>query len=148
EPSMVTSPGPVVGLASGVAGVDTGDFHTCALTTGGGVQCFGWNSYGQLGHPGDEWNSPYYYTPDSVVGLSGATKIVTADYHSCAIVAGGAVQCWGQGYYGQLGNGGSSSTTPVTVPGLSGVTSLALSSDMTCAVAGGGVKCWGTSWGM
>jgi len=38
-------------------------------------------------------------------GLSGVTQITACDSHTCAIVAGGEVRCWGYNTCGQLGNG-------------------------------------------
>jgi hypothetical protein len=42
-------PVPVVGLSSGVASVDAGEYHACAVSTGGGARCWGNNADGQLG---------------------------------------------------------------------------------------------------
>jgi len=83
-----------------------------------------------------------------VVGLSGATDIASASNHMCAVVAGGAVRCWGINASGELGDGTTEDRlTPVEVVGLSGVTDLSAGSFHTCAVvAGGQVRCWGSNF--
>ena len=76
------------------------------------------------------------------IGTKGS--LVSGFYHSCEIVNGG-VRCWGRDNWGQLGDGSTSSkAVPVKVPGLSGVTALALGEYHTCALSNGGVKCWGS----
>jgi alpha-tubulin suppressor-like RCC1 family protein len=57
----------------------------------------------------------------------------------CAVMADGTVQCWGD-----IANGLSSSRTPVTVSGLSGVVSVAAGGDQNCVLLSNGtVECWG-----
>jgi alpha-tubulin suppressor-like RCC1 family protein len=136
----------VAGLESGVVQVETGGYHTCALTQAGAVLCWGSSGAGQVGHglmPVNQW------TPILVSGLNGGvTAIAAGSSHSCALV-GGAVKCWGSNSSGQVGNGNKTNqASPVDVLGLNGATlvSLAGGSTHTCGVsATGAAKCWGSN---
>ncbi len=127
----------------GVSGViAVGDLHTCALINGG-VQCWGYNVYGQLGN-NSTTDSPI---PVPVSGLTSGVQAVTAGgSHSCALVNGG-VQCWGFNTFGQLGNNsGTNSHVPAPVSGLtSGVQDITAGGSHSCALVNGGVQCWGSN---
>lgn len=137
-----TTPVDVVGLTSGVARVELGLYFSCALTSGGGVKCWGDGGSSQLGNGGVGVS----YTPVDVVGLSsGVTNLSLGAYHACAVVGGGA-KCWGSNRYGSVGdNTTTSRSTPTNVTGLtSGVVQVAAGSEHTCALTtSGGAKCWG-----
>ncbi|MEO2055344.1 MAG: hypothetical protein ABGX83_08670 [Nitrospira sp.] len=96
---------------------------------------------GQLGD-GTTFDSS---TPVTVVGISDAISIGVGFRHSCAVISGGKIKCWGFNFFGQLENGTSnSSSTPVLVDGISNAVSISLGRLHTCALlTGGSLKCWG-----
>ena len=134
----------VVGLASGVSALALGGAHSCALTTSGGIQCWGNNSFG--GQLGDNTITDRR-TPVDVAGLTAGVAAITAgSSHTCALTTGGGAKCWGNNNIGQLGdNSMTMRLTAVDVSGLvSGVTAIAAGETHTCAlISNGGVKCWG-----
>lgn len=77
--------------------VRAGQNHTCGLLQNGELQCWGWNSSGQLG-VGDARPRPL---PTTLAG--GPYDHLSLDtFHTCAI-SSGALYCWGRNTEGQLG---------------------------------------------
>ena len=130
---------------------------SCAVTTSGGVDCWGWGYDGELGNgtaPAAGSSGPVAVTGIAGSGtLTGVASLTAGARTLCALLVSGRVDCWGDGTGGQLGDGALvSSPTPVAVVGttgtgtLAGVASLTADADGTtfCAVlATGGVDCWG-----
>jgi alpha-tubulin suppressor-like RCC1 family protein len=97
----------VVGLTSGVKAITTGETHTCVLTSGGGVKCWGKGPLGD-GTPENDYSREYFGqpTPVNVIGLSsGVTAIAAGTSHNCALTSIGEIKCWGDNFDGQLGDG-------------------------------------------
>lgn len=140
----------------GVLRVELGFKHTCVLTVGGSVQCWGFNEYGQLGDGSTADSS----TPVSVcldqactAVLDGVEDLTVRRNHGCAVVAGG-LKCWGENDYGQLGDGTQTDRSyPVGVVGLSsGVVASGAGDEHTCALVDMvppdddyEIKCWGNN---
>ncbi len=130
-------------LGYGMGVLSLGVYHSCAVDSSGAVFCWGMNNRGQLG----DGTATTRTSPTQVTGLaSGVVKVAVGDEHSCAVLSGRTVMCWGKNDSGQLGDGTTTNrTTPVFVSGLSNVENIAAGGSHTCAVTrdDGLVYCWG-----
>jgi len=162
---------------SNATSITTSSGYSCTLLSAGTIKCWGQDYSGQLGSgsrntttftwPGSTSQQTDYFSrvPVQVTGISNATAISAATgwgRHTCAIVDGGSIKCWGADYNGQLGSGsrntqtitsGSSSytdyfsPTPVTVTGISTATAISAGGEHTCALLEDKtIKCWGANW--
>ena len=125
------------------AQVSVGGEHTCAVTTTGGVQCWGKNEKGQLG----TGNTTNQTSPTAISSLSGVLQVVAGKEHTCALLSTGAIKCWGSDSKGQLGNGSSTTddqNAPSNVSGITNAIALAAGSEHTCAMLENEtLRCWG-----
>jgi alpha-tubulin suppressor-like RCC1 family protein len=152
-----TTPVAVSGLM-GVVALAAGWEHTCALLSDGTVECWGLNAAGELGTgttgPDTCGSASCSTAPVIVPGLTGVKAIAAGEAHTCALLSGGSVKCWGDNEVGELGDGTSTgpdlcngyacSLTPVSVSGLAGVEAISANLITTCALLSGGtVECWG-----
>ncbi len=148
---------PAVALPAPAQAIAAGAHHTCALLTSGTVACWGRGEFGQLGlgdraARGDAPGEMGTALP-TVSLRSAAAEVTAGATHTCARLTSGAVQCWGDNVYGQLGLGDRASRGDgpgemgadlplVALPG--NAAALATGDRTTCAVlAGGSVACWG-----
>ena len=152
--------------------ISTSGGHTCALLNDGSVECWGAATDGQLGY-GNYPNTNYGESPTATVADAGPVSLgagavalttstdlatttgFTGDAgHTCAILAGGGVECWGDNDDGQLGynNPGTDvGSLPTLLPSTqgpvslgAGATAISAGGSDTCAILSDGtVRCWG-----
>lgn len=84
---------------------------------------------------------PVPVVPGGFVAIAGGGE------HTCAIVEGGSVECWGLNGNGELGDGTiADRLNPVTVRGLANAAAISAGTSHSCVVTTGGVaKCWGAN---
>jgi alpha-tubulin suppressor-like RCC1 family protein len=142
--SVGGSPLPVQAIMKRATAISAGRNTTCTVAGAqGAVYCWGDNTLGQLG----DGTTTESTTPVGVLNLPGsAVSVAVGDYYTCALMADGSVQCWGENEYGELGNGTYVTPVPSAGPvtGLPGAATAIAAGDATCAaLAGGTGRCWG-----
>lgn len=146
-------PPPDVPVGGEVVQVATSLFHTCALLASGTVRCWGQAKAGQLGYGNETTlgDDPGELPAADVPLGAAATSIGAGDLHTCALLASGAVRCWGSNSQGELGYAGVNELgdEPGEMPppdvAIGGkAIQLSVGGDHTCVLLDtGGVRCWG-----
>lgn len=147
-----------VSLPAAAVEVVAGSGHTCARLEGGDVSCWGRQAEGQLGtgHP-DNVGDDEAVGANGTVPLGGvAIDIDTRHNHTCAVLDGGSVRCWGDGSSGQLGYDDTINIGDRKTPSDFGdvmlegeAVAITTGDGFTCALLSSGrVSCWGASEGI
>lgn len=142
------------GVLSGrkIKSISTKNYLTCVIASDNKPYCWGSNYQGALGNDSmaDDSNVPVAVYSSGVLSGKSIKKIETGYQHACVIDYEGLAYCWGDGWYGNLGNGlTTDSRVPVAVNltgQLSGKTIKSISPGYyhTCAIASdNNAYCWG-----
>lgn len=128
--------------------IKAGGSHTCAVDNLNVLKCWGNNEHGQVGDDTNE-NRTEPTTISLVDAGSYATQIELGSYHTCAIDNHNVLQCWGQNYHGQLGDGSTEGKKKPVIISLgddTDVIHIELGEGHTCAVDDlKNLLCWGAN---
>jgi len=134
-----------------VATISAGEHHTCVVKTNSSLVCWGANNFGQLG----DGSVIGRLRPTSIGGGSLAGQLVASvtagGFHTCAVLNGGSLSCWGANEDGQLGNGTMETTTRPTQIANGALTNKQIISVNagryhTCAITlSYSLVCWGSN---
>ena len=127
--------------------------HTCAINNFNSLLCWGGNLFGQLGDGTlvDKIVPTTISIDDNETNY--ATQIALGQFHTCAIDNFNNLKCWGQNFFGQIGDGTNLNmrVMPTTISlgddEATYPTKIALGGDHTCAIDNlNNLKCWGKNW--
>ena len=132
--------------------LSAGGAHTCGVTTGGDVYCWGSDAEGQIGVGGaaDLCGGTSHVrcalAPEKVSIPSPAvfTLVSAGEMHTCGLTDSLQAYCWGDDSNGQLGIGGGPASTAKAVKTDLRFVAVSSGTSHTCGVAvGGAAWCWG-----
>lgn len=140
--------------------------HTCVTQKSGEIKCWGGNTSDQLGNEsgtnvgssvaqmGDSLK-PISFGGRNLASISKVQSVSSGSGHTCSVMESGDALCWGDNFYGQLGQGSelekiaihddASALAPISFgKNFVAKTVLASSGAFTCALSTtGDVKCFG-----
>jgi alpha-tubulin suppressor-like RCC1 family protein len=135
--------------------VVAGDNHACAIRDASGVRtiwCWGNNSAGQIG---DDTKTSRAYPVQEAQGFTDWSVVFANGRNTCARRSNRSLWCWGDNYYGQVGNGQSGTGTDVTKPTQVGSAldwgNVGMGSGHVCSIKAtgttpGSLWCWGANY--
>jgi alpha-tubulin suppressor-like RCC1 family protein len=155
-----------LGVGRTAAALTAGGSHACAWLDGGVIKCWGRNQDGQLGlgdadNRGDGPDEMGDHLP-TIDLAEGVLAVAAGLGHTCALLDGGAIKCWGVNADGQLGlgdartRGALPNEMAVHLPTVDlgehrdqteprSVIGIALGFAQSCGLlSNGAVKCWGS----
>jgi regulator of chromosome condensation len=145
-PPPPVGPQPVPGWTDVVSIAGSGH-TTFAVKTDGTVWAYGLGHHGLLGDGDPERHA--VDVPQQVAGIAGARSVHVVGSAAFAVLRDGTVMGWGDGllaHAGRTGSVGQHVATPIPIPGLEGVVSIADGELTAIALqAGGTVTGWGTN---
>ena len=142
-----------------VVGIEAGGHHTCAVLATEDVRCWGANGHGQLGIDNPRYTFNEYLGDDEPITSVGLVdvgepvlQIAAGHSHTCVLLEGGRVRCWGDSEYGQLGYGNVETIGDDETPASAGdvnvggtVSQISAGRYHTCALLEtGAIRCWGS----
>lgn len=141
----------LVDLGKPAVSIEAGSEHTCAILESGKVRCWGSNTWGQLGTGQSGQPSTGMLLGRALSFIEPVAQLALGFDHSCALLEGGNVHCWGSNLFGQLGRGfpfgGGPSESAEAAPAIDlggAAKSITAHASSTCAErTDGTVLCWG-----
>ncbi|GLC27737.1 protein kinase domain-containing protein [Roseisolibacter agri] len=123
--------------------VTAGGRHSCVVTFGALLYCWGANDRGQLGDAGTASRT----SPTRVAADLQFVQVSAGTSHTCAVTPGGDAYCWGDDANGQLGDGTRvRRTAPVRLAGSERFAFVLAGGTVSCGLTTrGGVSCWGAN---
>lgn len=116
--------------------VVAGQAHSCGLTSGGALKCWGAANY--------NGTSGLVTIPTVVDSGVSYLTLSAGPSHTCGITSANKLKCWGLNTFGQLGNGTTSMVVAPTVIDTADYKVVTTGGAFTCGMTiGDKLKCWG-----